>query len=209
LLTPADVDRTARLLASAFDDDPAYAYLFPDAAARPLGLRDFFRRNLATHLPFGCTFVEKDQGELLATVTLRPPEGVKVSALTMIRRGLVPFAIDHGAGAVRRLLALKRAYDDLERAASRSRPHWHVHMMVVAPALQGRGVGSKLLAAALDRAIGARAREGHEVVLTTHKPRNVAFYRRLGFETIDERDITVDPQATRYRVWSMTRRTGV
>ena len=205
-LASTDVAPTANLLADAFDDDPAYVYLFPDGRNRPAGLRDLFRRNLSVHLPFACTFIARDGNRPVATVTLRPPEGIRISPITMLRNGLVPFAVAHGARAVRRLFALKHAYDALERQAAGGRPHWHVHMMVVDRALQGRGLGSQLLVSVLEHAIGARAGERHPIVLTTHKPRNVTFYRRAGFEVVDERQITQG--RNRYAVWSMSRPTG-
>jgi ribosomal protein S18 acetylase RimI-like enzyme len=204
----SDLDATARMLAAAFDDDPAYAYLFPDPATRASGLGDFFRRNLATHLPYACTFVAREGERVVATVTVRPPEGVKISALTMIRQGFVPYAIDHGLAAVRRLLAVKRAYDGLEAEIAKHRPHWHVHMMAVDPQRQGGGIGSKLLEAVIEHAIAPRPDEGHLIVLSTHKERNVTFYRRAGFDVVDERDLVLEAGARAYRVWSMTRGTG-
>src|SRR5213079_1711462 len=102
-LCAAHVERTAELLAGAFEIDDAYRYMFPDAATRTAGLRDFFARNLETHLPHACTFVGLDAGgRVLATATLRPPTGLHISLWTMLRRGLLPFAAAHGVDAVRR-----------------------------------------------------------------------------------------------------------
>jgi predicted N-acetyltransferase YhbS len=152
-LEPADVPETAALLAHAMDDDPAYGFLFP-AAARCHGLTDLFARNLRTHLPYRCTSVLTEDGHIVGTVTLRPPGGIPISVLTMLRRGLIPFGAAHGLGAVRRLFALKRVYDDLEEAMVAGAPHWLVHMMAITPAKQGRGLGSRLVGAVL----GARTR---------------------------------------------------
>jgi ribosomal protein S18 acetylase RimI-like enzyme len=201
VLTRAEVDATADLLARALDDDPAYRFLFPREGGRYAGLRAFFRGNLMTHLPFGCTFVAHEAGTICATVTLRPPEGFRVTALAMIRSGLLSFAVAHGRRTVGRVLALKRVYDDLESAAAGRTPHWHIHMMAVDPRRQGRGVGSQLLADVLARTAaddGAR----RPIVLTTHKPQNVTFYRRSGFEVVGERDVALGAP---YRVWSMRR----
>jgi GNAT superfamily N-acetyltransferase len=199
-LRAAHVDRTADLLARAFEVDEAYRYLFPDAAARTAGLRDFFARNLRTHLPQACTFVALDAGgRVLATVTLRPPGGLHISFWTMLRRGLLPFAAAHGWGAVQRLLWLKRTYDALEAEAAANLPHAYVHMMAVAPEHQGQGVGSRLLAQVLGASNAA------QTVLTTHLPRNLVFYRRHGFEVLSERTLQ-PPRSHAYTVWSMRRR---
>jgi len=193
------VERTADLLVRAFEIDEAYRYLFPDAATRAAGLRDFFARNLTTHLAHRCTFAAIDaRGHPLATVTLRPPSGLHISLWTMLRRGLLPFAAAHGTGAVQRLLWLKRTYDALEAEAAAHQPHAYVHMMAVAPEHQGRGLGSRLLA----QVLGPRA--ATQTVLTTNLSRNVVFYRRHGFEVTSERMLQ-PPGTHAYTVWSMRR----
>ena len=60
--------------------------------------------------------------------------------------------------------------------------------MVVVPALQGKGVGSKCLKEALDAVAG----RGQGVLLATQEARNVRFYEGLGFETIHETDFHED-----------------
>jgi ribosomal protein S18 acetylase RimI-like enzyme len=202
-LQAAHVNATACLLARAFEIDPAYRYLFPDPAERERGLCDFFARNLRTHLPYGCTHAFLDgRNTPFATVTLRPPAGITISTLTMLRRGLLPFALAHGRGAVRRLFWLKRVYDELEAAAADGAPHFYVHMMAVAPEQQGQGHGALLL----DRMLATNTAGAPTVpiVLTTHLPRNVAFYRRAGFRVVGERMLQ-PPDAAAYTVWSMRR----
>lgn len=197
------VASNARLLAAALSNDPAYGYLFPELATRRAGLEDFFTRNQRTHLPHRCTYVALgEHGESFGTVTLRPPGGIRISMLTMIRRGLLPFALRHGRSAVKRLLWLKATYDALEAEAAHGEPHLLVHMMAVRPELQGRGLGTRLLRTVLDRALSERPRT--RVVLTTHLPENVVFYRRAGFDVTHERELT-PPGSAPYTVWSMAR----
>jgi GNAT superfamily N-acetyltransferase len=205
-LEPEDIDATATLLAEAMDDDPAYAFLFPLEQNRPAGLEDFFAGNLRTHLPYRCTYVGVVGPTVVATVTMRPPGGISISLLTMIRRGLLPFAYAHGLGAVRRMLILKGAYDAIEARLARGERHWLVHMMAVDPARHGRGLGSQLLNFILDATVDATATEGmSSAVLTTHKKRNVVFYERAGFEVDDVREVSLKGEAP-YSVWSMRRR---
>jgi GNAT superfamily N-acetyltransferase len=204
LLDEARVRPIAAILADAMDDDPAYRYLMPEAASRPSGLRDYFARSLRTYLPHACTYLAVDGAIASATVTLRPPGGIHISTLTMIRRGLLPFARAHGMIAVRRLFALKDAYDRLEARITGGGPHWWVHMMAVEPSRQGRGMGSALLTSALATAAGARGNERHPALLTTHNERNVAFYRRMGFEVVDVQQVALEG-AVPYPVWGMRR----
>jgi GNAT superfamily N-acetyltransferase len=199
-LSASQIDATAAVLARAMDDDPAYRYLFPDGAVRTRGLTDYFARSLRTHLPYACTYVLVERGAVAATVTIRPPEGFHVSTLTMIRRGLLPFALSHGGSAVRRLFVLKDAYDRVEVELARSRPHRLVHMMGVDPSRQGQGLGTSLLEGALARTEERSA--ACTTVLTTHRERNVVFYTRAGFVVVDERELGFS-HAAPYRVWGM------
>jgi GNAT superfamily N-acetyltransferase len=205
-LEPKDIGATAALLAEAMDDDPAYNFLFPQGKDRPAGLEEFFAGNLRTHLPYRCTYVGVVGPTILATITMRPPDGVSISLLTMIRRGLLPFAYAHGLGAVRRLLILKGTYDAIEARLARGERHWLVHMMAVDPARHGRGLGSQLLNVILSATVDSTATKGMPpAVLTTHSERNVVFYERAGFEVDDIRDVSLLGEAP-YSVWSMRRR---
>jgi len=205
-LEPADIRATGALLAEAMDDDPAYSFLFPRRQNRPAGLEDFFERNLRTHLPYRCTYVGVVGRAVVATVTMRPPGGVRISMRTMIRRGLLPFAFAHGLGAVRRLFTLKDTYDAIESRLARGERHWLVHMMAVESGRQGRGLGSHLLKFVLDATVDARTTgEKPLAVLSTHKERNVVFYERAGFEVDGVQSMSLMGEAP-YRVWSMRRR---
>ncbi len=201
-LEAPDVPAVAALLADAFEVDAAYRALFPGPERRA-GLRDLFRRNLAIHLPYRCTFVGVRDGEVVATLTIRPPGGVPTGLLTLLRHGALPFLRDNGFGAMRRLLWIKRTYERLEDEAAGHEPHWHLHMMAVAPEAQGTGVGSRVLSEAMDRTIHPDA--AHAAVLTTHLERNLPFYRRVGFEVIDVQQIHVPTASEPYPVWIMRR----
>ncbi len=203
-LAPDLVAATASLLADAMDDDPAYGFMLPPSPARHARLADFFERNLLAHLPYRCTYVALDARHVVGTVTVRPPGGITVSLWTMLRRGLLPFAVANGASAVRRLLTLKTTYDRLEAEHLAGDPHWLVHMMGVAPSRQGAGLGSSILRSALAATADAADRTACPVGLTTHKERNVVFYRRAGFVVVDERELELAPGPP-YRVWTMRR----
>ena len=57
-------------------------------------------------------------------------------------------------------------------------PYWYLENVGVEPALQGRGIGTRLLAPVLALADAA----GQPCYLETQTERNVAWYRALGFE---------------------------
>jgi GNAT superfamily N-acetyltransferase len=64
----------------------------------------------------------------------------------------------------------------------------HIHEMSVAPASQGRGIGSALMAALLDDAVSSRCTLA---TLTTFSlvPWNDGFYKKLGFRTLEAGEI--------------------
>ena len=69
--------------------------------------------------------------------------------------------------------------------------HWHVGPVSVEPGLQGLGIGGALLSA-----LCARMDDAGEVAwLETDKPDNVVFYRRHGFDVVEE---VVAPDAAAY-----------
>ncbi|MVU82647.1 GNAT family N-acetyltransferase [Nocardia sp. ET3-3] len=68
-------------------------------------------------------------------------------------------------------------------------PHWHLGPVAVDPALQGLGIGTLMLTD-----FCARVDDRREVAyLETDKPENVRFYRRFGFEVVEEADVLAVP----------------
>jgi ribosomal protein S18 acetylase RimI-like enzyme len=77
--------------------------------------------------------------------------------------------------------------------------HWHVGPVSVEPGLQGLGIGGALI-----RPLCARMDEAGEIGwLETDKPDNVVFYRRHGFEVVEEVP-TSDDRAS-FTTWFMRR----
>ena len=61
-------------------------------------------------------------------------------------------------------------------------PHWYLQIIGVDPAYQGRGFSSRLLRPVLERI----DRERMPCYLETNSGKNVAIYRRSGFEVVSE-----------------------
>lgn len=202
VLTLSRVDEVAQILARAMNDDPAYGYLFPDERTRDAALSDFFRGHLRNHVPHRCSHLRIGaDGRVEATVTIRPPGGIPLT-IPLLARSLLPFAFARGWTAVRRLFALKEAYEALEARVGEGQLYEHVHMMAVRPDLQGRGIGAALLADAL-----SAVTRKHPLVLTTHRRRNVHFYERAGFGTVIETEVHL-PEGEPYPVYGMRRPPG-
>lgn len=77
--------------------------------------------------------------------------------------------------------------------------HWHVGPISVEPGLQGLGIGGALM-----RPLCARMDDAGEVGwLETDKPDNVVFYRRHGFEAVEE--VPTSDERGSFTTWFMRR----
>jgi ribosomal protein S18 acetylase RimI-like enzyme len=76
--------------------------------------------------------------------------------------------------------------------------HWHVELLGVESDLRGQGIGGTLMAEVLRQADAS----GEPVYLETDTPRNVEFYRRLGFEVVAQDEVLG------VQVWYMQRTPG-
>jgi GNAT superfamily N-acetyltransferase len=109
---------------------------------------------------------------------------------------LPPAVLEHVVNTHGDRLAALREAEELV-AAHRPDHDWVLATVAVAPAAQGRGLGKVVVTAGLEAIDG----QGGTCLLETSNPRNLPFYRRLGFTT-DAIVSTPGPP-----VWIMTRTT--
>lgn len=167
--TAAELARLRDALAAAFQDDPVFGWLMRDAARRPARLRRFFAQELRHVLKHG----QISTSDVLAGAALAlPPGRWRTPPLTTLLLG-PPFGlrVPHAAG----LLAA------LDRRHLRE-PHHYFPYIGVAPAAQGRGLGSAMMRPVLDRCDA----EGMPAYLEASSARNAVLYERLGFATVRE-----------------------
>jgi GNAT superfamily N-acetyltransferase len=180
----------AGALVLAFRDDPVQRFLFPEERAyERRGRRNF---ELLTRRLLGIGAVHVTDGLEGAALWLPPGEDMTAGlggALFGLRSALVMGA------ALRRGM---RLLDELARRHPRE-PHWYLPVLGTAPAHQGRGLGSALLAPVLARA----DREGLPAYLESSKAKNVPFYRRHGFEVVGSIRVPGGPE-----LWPMLRPPG-
>ncbi|MEZ5323284.1 MAG: GNAT family N-acetyltransferase [Microthrixaceae bacterium] len=75
-------------------------------------------------------------------------------------------------------------------------PHWYLALLATDPTVQGRGVGTALLAPVLERC----DEQGIPAYLETQKRTNLSWYARSGFEVVEEVRIGDSPP-----VWCLRR----
>jgi GNAT superfamily N-acetyltransferase len=175
-LETADLSSAVGIIARGMRDNPLHiAALGADAKARGARLIAMFTLALPAILARGVVLGAFQDDTLAGIAGMMPPGRCQPSTkdkLSILPR-ILP-ALGGGAFArVGRWMGTWAQHDVAE-------PHWHFGPVAVDVHLQGRGIGSLLMAescARLDCAHGA----GY---LETDKPANVVFYEKFGFETI-------------------------
>ncbi|MES2020340.1 MAG: GNAT family N-acetyltransferase [Pseudomonadota bacterium] len=164
----ADRGRIAAMLARAFADDPAMAYIVPDPVERARRLPRLFALLFEADARAGLRLVAEG---CTATTLWRAPGLGKTSLLDMVMHAWPMWrALGGGIG---RALTVSSAID----AHLPSDDVWYLHVAGCDPAAQGRGLGRAVIQAGLDRI----AEDGRPVYLETANERNVGFYATLGF----------------------------
>jgi ribosomal protein S18 acetylase RimI-like enzyme len=189
--TEADLAGIARTIGRAFADDPLTSWLLPNPTDRDRRLESFHGKVLAATW-------DSHRGEVLTTegqtgvAIWRAPNEWKAPARVTLRVTIAALR-SWGTPAVVRGAKLLGALEKRHPAEE----HWYLDALATDPAFQRRGIGSALLAPALQRC----DLQGLPAYLETQKPENVAFYRHFGFEVREELEIVTGGP----RVWTMWR----
>lgn len=176
---PEEVPAAIAVVARAMSTSPmSTAVIRGDQAKRVRYLTMFFTRLYR---------VARDQRPLVARL-----DGRVIASTNDLVGGACRFSVSERLSAVPDLLRSAPAVtfrtlrwlNDWEQRDPDS-PHAHYGPFGVEPALQGRGVGSLVMAEYTRRLDAA----GEDSYLETDKPENVALYSRFGFEVIDEAEV--------------------
>lgn len=187
LLREDEAPRAAAILARAFDDDPFFRWMLPEAGPRARWLEWLMR----TMMDYEPVFAWDVNGSLAGVLgAIRPsawPIGAGERARSYARAGIPPRPT---ARVVIGGLRAQKAID----AAHPKEPHWYVQVLGVDPDHQGAGGGRELLGHVLS--------QGGLAYLETSKPGNLGYYERFGFRV--ERELRTAKGAP--PIWTM--RTG-
>ena len=188
-LREAQAEEAASLLGEAFHPDPLFIHACPDPSDRARWLPWSFLWSVWKGLLFG--EVLGTAGRLDGLAITVSPEGNAVDE-ELLERTVRRARASHR----RRLTPAEREawdrYDAVVGAAFRPAdemlhhavegPHWYLDAIAVAPAMQGRGIGSTLL-----RAVNQLAETGGTpIVLLTFQPANLPLYARHGYAVVCE-----------------------
>ncbi len=182
-----DRSRIAAIFAAAFQDDPIFAFIFPDPAVRRARLPAFMEVIVASDMAVGACYATADGA---AATTWRPPGRGYLSFAEMLVQAW-PWIAAARLGLGRALLV--SAASDAHHPRD---PHWYLHMAGCVPNQQGRGLGGAAIRAGLARCDAA----GLPAYLETAMERNLPLYVSLGFRVTGEWRIRNGP-----RCWSLLR----
>jgi ribosomal protein S18 acetylase RimI-like enzyme len=191
-IAPPDFPAVLRTLVRAFDDDPWFNFIAAQDDRRLERIEAWLRRGLVRRsFPFGETYTTTDFSGAALWI---PPHSTHDGPLDEIevRLALLRIAGWRRAGEVREAMRLIDA-------GHSDAPSMELRVIGVDPAMQGRGIGRALIQPMLDRCDLGRL----TISLMCTKERNVAFYRRFGFDVTSEVQLPNGP-----RLWHMRRAPG-
>lgn len=185
-VTPIDLSdarersEAATVATRAFQFDPFFVYLSDRPLLRARGLGLFCRSQMAAMAGHCEAFAaRRDDGRLLGVAIWLPPGRYPLPVATQLHQSVgaawalcpVPLALVRGT---QYLLAIDKVHP--------KEPLWYLALLVADPAAQRSGIGTALQAEVLERA----DEEGAAAYLETQNPDNLPYYRRFGYEVVDE-----------------------
>lgn len=178
-LTPKERDAGAAVLGRAFAEYELFRYYFPDERERSAAAGTYALVSLAVCLKYGEVYASSEKLEGVAAWL--PPGKSPFGARQVIRSVPLSTLYRFGRQGANRLWAYGRYVDKLHRKLV-PYPHWYLEIIGVDPAYQGQGFSSRLVRPVLERI----DRERMPCYLETNAVKNVAIYRRFGFEVVSE-----------------------
>jgi ribosomal protein S18 acetylase RimI-like enzyme len=178
--TPDEMSHAVATIVAAFITDPVARFAWPSAHdhlhAMPLATREF----ASGSFEHGAALVSVD----FHGAALWFPPGAHPNGAGLER-------VFRDTAEPEHLHDLLATFEQMEKSHP-DEPHWYLPMIGVEPYAQGKGLGGELMRHAVARCDRERA----PAYLESSNPRNVALYRRHGFEVIGEIRIGAGPLVT-------------
>ena len=175
--TAADPERCLAVLTLAFCSDPPCRWVWPD----PQQYLEAFPRFARA---FGGAAIDHGSAhyyEGFSGVALWLPPGVGPDEASLARV-IEDTVADELKGATFSMFEQMSACHPRE-------PHWHLPLIGVDPAHQGKGIGSAILRHVLSACDGQKV----SAYLEATSPRNIPLYKRHGFEALDSIQVADSP----------------
>jgi len=178
-LTLKERDAGTAVLGRAFTEYELLRYYFHNEIKRRAVADTFGFIALSVCLKYGEVYASSEKLEGVAAWL---PPGKSPFGVRQIIRSVPPsILVRFGRQGAGRMRAYGRFVDNLHRRLV-PYPHWYLQIIGVGPAYQGQGFCSRLLRPVLERIDSERM----PCYLETNAVKNVAIYRRFGFEVVSE-----------------------
>jgi ribosomal protein S18 acetylase RimI-like enzyme len=178
-LTLKGRDAGAAVLGRAFIEYELFRYYFRDETERRAAADRLSFIELSVCLKYGEVYASSEKLEGVAAWL--PPGKAPFGGWQIVRSVPLSTLFRFGRQGASRMWAYGRFVDNLHRKLV-PYPHWYLKIIGVGPAHQGQGFSSRLLRPVLERI----DRERMSCYLETNAEKNVAIYRRFGFEVVSE-----------------------
>lgn len=156
-----------KIIAEGFSDDPVNQWAFNGTAA----MRPVFT-SMAKHLYLPRGFGHKTRDSSAGTMWLNPNTAKEYGLTAMVKMAM-SIARYGGPKAIANTLRL----DSFLNQKRPAEPHYYLFAISVHPKLQGKGIGGKLMRAALERVDQSHM----PAYLENSKENNLGFYQSHGF----------------------------
>ena len=198
-----EFEEVALILTNAFETNPAYALIFNHTNKLREGLLWLFQTNLyLLNRKKTVTSVIKDNNSnsIIGTFSVVPPEGGENSFSDYCHIGLPKFILKFGIRAFSKLLGMSKLNKNILKNSIRETTYYYLSMVAVKDELQGKGIGSFAINTCL-KELSKIENNCCLIGLTTQMSENVRFYSLLGFEKINESQVSY--RGNRYHNWNM------
>jgi ribosomal protein S18 acetylase RimI-like enzyme len=175
--TAADTERCLALLTLAFGGDPATRWTWPDPQQYLESFPRFARAFGGSAVGLGTAYY----AEGFSGVALWLPPGAAPDEESLMK-------IFEDTVAQKQRSIVFSMFEQMETYHP-TETHWHLPLIGVDPALQGRGVGAALMRHALEKC----DLEETLAYLESSNPRNISLYERLGFEPLGSIQVADSP----------------
>ena len=172
----ADIPELARVLSRAFLDDPVARWSCLADSLRPAALERVF----ATRLRQLISHREVWTSDRLASVAVwAPPERWRTTARDDIA---LAWSLARDPRLIARIPLVMRGLLKIEGTHPAEPLHWYLAILGTDPTHQGEGLASEMMRPVLTEC----DRDGVGAYLESSNERNLAFYARYGFRTVQE-----------------------
>jgi ribosomal protein S18 acetylase RimI-like enzyme len=175
--------QAAQVLGRAFADEPVSVAVFKKFSleGRIRALTNDFSDELLLCIQKGIHPVQvNEDGKVIASAVIYPPGAYPLSAPSQWLLLLKSF-VRNGFYDIRDWMRWLEEVDKIHP----HKPHYYLEYIGVEPKLQGKSIGSTIMQHLISKA----DEESVGCYLENANPRNLAFYKRFGFQVIEEKEI--------------------